>query len=191
MAKPLILYLSAFCLILQALSKYVAIISHAETFQSSMGMLNEQHQYATGTYRRTLHNWNMIIFFISKSLLVIYIGSVFIFATIPLAFYVYDGRLQLAIEIVLPYNDPETERGFYISLIYQIYALIFACAGMSSLDGMFVLYSFQGLAVVQTTRMSFKEFGQRLESDDEMSQQPLVVKNQLRQVLQRYLLMQK
>lgn len=58
-------------------------------------------------------------------------------------------------------------------------------------SGLFVFYSFQGLAVVQTARMSFKEFQQRLDATDEMSQRPLVLKNQLRQVLQRYMLMQK
>lgn len=156
-----------------------------------MDTLNEQHRYATGTYQKTFANWNKLIFIITKSLLIMYMGAVLIFAMIPLAFYVIAGKLQLAIEIVLPYLDPTTDRGFYINLIYQIYSLVFACAGMSSIDGLFVFYSFQGLAVVQTTRMSFKEFRQRLDAAGEMSQRPLVMKNQLRQVLQRYMLMQK
>lgn len=175
----------------KALSKYVATIFYAETFRSNLNTLSEQHQYANGMYRKTLDNWNKIIFIISKSLLVMYMGAVLIFALIPLAFYVVNGQLQLAIEIVLPYLDPKADRTFYINLTYQIYSLIFACAGISSIDGMFVFYSFQGLAMIQTTRMSFREFGERLNATDELAQQPLVVKNQLRQVLERYTLMQR
>lgn len=156
-----------------------------------MDTLMEQHRLATGIYQKTLDNWNKIIFIISKSLLVMYMGAVLIFLLIPLAFYVFEGKLQLAIEIVLPFVNPTTERGFYVSLIFQVYSLIFACAGISSIDGMFVLYSFQGLALVQTTRMSFQEFGQRLETGNGMPEHPLVLKSQLRQVLQRYILMQK
>lgn len=169
----------------------MATIYYTKTFRSNLDTLSEQHQKATGMYRKTLDNWNKIIFIISKSLLVMYMSAVLIFALIPLAFYIVDGKLQLAIDIVLPYLDPMAERTFYISLTFQIYSLIFACAGISSIDGMFVFYSFQGLAVIQTTRMSFREFGERLNATDELAQQPLVVKNQLRQVLERYLLMQR
>lgn len=155
-----------------------------------MHILNEQHRHATGMYQNTFDNWNKIIFIISKSLLIMYMSAILIFAVVPMAFYVNDGSLQLAIEIVLPFVDPTTTKGFYINLIYQTYSLIFACAGMSSIDAMFVFYSFQGLAMVQTTRMSFQEFGERLNADA-VSQNRLVVKYQLWQVLQRYMLMRK
>lgn len=175
----------------KALSKYVAMIYYAETFRANIDILDEQHESAAGEYQKTFNNWNKIIFIISKSLLIIYMNSVLIFAMIPLAFYLIDGELVLAIDILLPFLDPTTERTFHINLIFQIYCLIFACAGMSAIDSMFVFYSFQALAMVRVTRMSFKEFGRRLNESDEVLKVPLVVKSQLRQVLQRYLLMQK
>lgn len=155
------------------------MIFYVEKFQSNMNTLTELHQTATGVYQKTLDNWNKIIFIISKSLLVMYIGSVLIFAMVPLAFYVIEGQMKLAIEIVLPFLDPETNRGFYINLAYQLYSLVFACAGISSIDWMFVFYSFQGLALVQATRMSFKEFGNRLETTDRDSLDPLGTHNQV------------
>lgn len=167
------------------------MIYYAETFRTNIDILNEQHELASGEYQKTFNNWNKIIFIISKSLLVIYMNSVLIFALIPLFFYLLDGELVLAIDIILPFLDPTAERTFYINLIFQIYCLIFACAGMSSIDSMFVFYSFQALAMVRVTRMSSKEFGRRLNESDEVLKEPLVVKSQLRQVLQRYLLMQK
>lgn len=91
--------------------------------------------------------------------MLMYIGSVFVFILFPLVFYFLYGEKVVAIELVFPFMDPTSDKSFYISTLYQIYGMVFACAAMSGLDGIFVLFTFQGLALIEATQASFHEFG--------------------------------
>lgn len=152
-----------------------------------MDMLIHQYNNASGEYTQFFFKWSKIIFIISKGLMLMYIGSVFVFILFPLVFYFLYGEKVVAIELVFPFMDPTSDKSFYISTLYQIYGMVFACAAMSGLDGIFVLFTFQGLALIEATQASFHEFGCILNAGKSTK---LEVKSMLRQVLQRFRLAQ-
>lgn len=163
---------------------------YKKKFQENAKLLDRLHNNADGEYRKALNTYTKIIFIISKSLLVLYICSVIIFASIPLIYFILDGKLQLAIEIILPFSSPSTKTGFYINLIYEIYGFMFACAGMSGIDGTFIFFSFQGLGLVRTTTLSFREISTIVENDKK-AKDDVLIKRYLREVVERYFLMQR
>lgn len=175
--------------LLQAYSKIFGTLIFKNEFQKNIRVLDRLFFNSNGAYRNVFHTWTKIIFIITKSLLVLYIMSVFIFATIPLVYYILYGKLQLAIEIIIPFVNPHTTNGFFINLIYQIYGFLFACAGMSGIDGMFIFFSFQGLALLTTTIISFREFS-KIAVNDVIVKNPYLIKRYFRDVVERYYLMQ-